>query len=129
MFPSEESVASSWYDEHLQMTSTIAQHGFCFYAKEISTIGSKMGSNARVDLTWEMISSTTNMMALGKLSGQNVESSGISNIGNGLELSPAKSEILLERYISFEFLVTFNAHTLFSFLTVDLDRTPCINTN
>ncbi|KAK3230659.1 hypothetical protein Dsin_002540 [Dipteronia sinensis] len=96
MFPCEESVASSWYDEHLQMTSTIVQHGFCFCAKEISTIGSKMGSNAQTDLTREMIS-TTNMMALRKLIGQNVESSGISNIGNGLELSPAKSEILLER--------------------------------
>ncbi|KAL5776969.1 hypothetical protein ACOSP7_009895 [Xanthoceras sorbifolium] len=97
MFRCEESVAVSWCDEHLQMSSAIVQHGFCFYAKDISTIGLKMGSNAWADLTWEMINSSTNMMALGKLIGQNVESSGISNVGSGLELSTLKSEISLER--------------------------------
>ncbi|XP_058724512.1 uncharacterized protein LOC131595988 isoform X2 [Vicia villosa] len=59
----------SWYDEQMMM-STIAEHGFCFYAKHIVDAGSKVGFENRVDVTLEMLASTTNIMAMGKLSRQ-----------------------------------------------------------
>ncbi|TKY56162.1 hypothetical protein E2542_SST20603 [Spatholobus suberectus] len=52
------------------MMSTVAVHGFCFYAKHISDVGSKFGCKNEVDLTSEMLACTTNVMALGKLSRQ-----------------------------------------------------------
>ncbi|KAA8546400.1 hypothetical protein F0562_002861 [Nyssa sinensis] len=70
MVPCEKSNAFSWYDDQLQMISTIAQHGICFYANEIAAVGSKMGSSSRVDLAWEMLASSTDTMALGKLLSQ-----------------------------------------------------------
>ncbi|XP_031281321.1 uncharacterized protein LOC116139808 isoform X1 [Pistacia vera] len=66
-FPCEESDSSSWRDEHSQMTSTIAQHGFHFAAKSVSTVGSNLAADRMKDLSWEMFSCTTNMMASGKL--------------------------------------------------------------
>ncbi|XP_061341920.1 uncharacterized protein LOC133288219 isoform X2 [Gastrolobium bilobum] len=68
MFLSDEATFS-WYDEQMMM-STVAVHGFCFYAKHISEVGSKLGCENRVDVTSEMLASTTNIMALGKLSRQ-----------------------------------------------------------
>lgn len=59
----------SWYDEQMMM-STIAEHGFCFYAKHIVDAGSKVGFENRVDVTSEMLASTINIMAMGKLSRQ-----------------------------------------------------------
>ncbi|XP_027332493.1 uncharacterized protein LOC113847527 isoform X2 [Abrus precatorius] len=59
----------NWYDEQMMM-STVAAHGFCFYAKHISDVGSRLGFNNKVDLTSEMLDCTTNVMALGKLSRQ-----------------------------------------------------------
>ncbi|CAK8570335.1 unnamed protein product [Lathyrus sativus] len=59
----------SWYDEQMMM-STVAEHGFCFYAKRIVDAGSKFGFENRVDVASEMLASTTNIMALGKLSRQ-----------------------------------------------------------
>lgn len=59
----------SWYDEQMMM-STVAAHGFCFYAKHIAEAGPKLGFEDRVDITSEMLASTTNIMALGKLSRQ-----------------------------------------------------------
>jgi hypothetical protein len=67
-FLSDESTFS-WYDEQMMM-STVAVHGFCFYAKHIVDAGSKLGFANMVDITSEMLTSTTNIMALGKLSRQ-----------------------------------------------------------
>ncbi|GAU30891.1 hypothetical protein TSUD_15770 [Trifolium subterraneum] len=67
-FLSDESTFS-WYDEQMMM-STIAVHGFCFYAKHIVDVGSKLAFANRVDITSEMLASTINIMALGKLSRQ-----------------------------------------------------------
>ncbi|KAJ1439279.1 P-loop containing nucleoside triphosphate hydrolase, partial [Sesbania bispinosa] len=68
IFLSDEATFS-WYNEQMMM-STVAVHGFCFYAKHISDVGSKLGCENRVDITSEMLASTTNIMALGKLSRQ-----------------------------------------------------------
>nr|XP_027089811.1 uncharacterized protein LOC113710932 isoform X2 [Coffea arabica] len=65
--PCEESQLGSWYDDHLHMSSIMAQHGICFYAKESLAVGSNRDSVDRVDLAWEMLSSSTNAMALGRL--------------------------------------------------------------
>ncbi|MED6197474.1 hypothetical protein PIB30_056781 [Stylosanthes scabra] len=61
----------SWYDEQAMM-STVAVHGFCFYAKCISDVGSIFGFEPKnnTDIISEMLASTTNLMTLGKLSRQ-----------------------------------------------------------
>ena len=97
MVPSEASDAFGWCDEHVQMTSAIAQHGFCFYAKDIAAVGSKMGCESSVDIASEMLASTTNMMTLGKLIGQDMRTSKPLCGAKGLEMSPPKSD-LLKRY-------------------------------
>src|ERR1044072_2333712 len=68
LFLSDEATYS-WYDEQMMM-SMVAEHGFCFYVKHISDMGSKFGYENRVDVTSEMLASATNIMALGKLSRQ-----------------------------------------------------------
>ncbi|KAG5245916.1 P-loop containing nucleoside triphosphate hydrolases superfamily [Salix suchowensis] len=65
--------AFSWSDEHLQMSTTIARQGFCFYAKELANAGLKMGLGSNVDFTWEMLS-TASMMEYGDLVRQNLSS-------------------------------------------------------
>ncbi|KAK8466810.1 hypothetical protein PHAVU_008G163600 [Phaseolus vulgaris] len=64
-----DEATKSWYDEQVMM-STVAAHGFSFYAKHISDVGSEFGCKNEVDLISEMLASTTNVMALGKLSRQ-----------------------------------------------------------
>ncbi|KAK3006871.1 hypothetical protein RJ639_016716 [Escallonia herrerae] len=65
--PFEKSHSFCWDDDQLQITSAIAQHGMRLYAKEIAAVGSSMGSESRMDLASEMLASSTNAMALGKL--------------------------------------------------------------
>ena len=61
-----EEATKSWYDEQMMMSTV---HGF-FYAKQILDVGYKFGYENEVDLISEMLASTTNVMALGKLSRQ-----------------------------------------------------------
>ncbi|KAL2339795.1 hypothetical protein Fmac_007735 [Flemingia macrophylla] len=82
-FPFGEAT-SSWYHDQI-MTSTVAEHGFCFYAKCIADEGSKLGCANCVDITSEMLSSTTDIMALGKLSGQDLMKSKVFYTGKELE--------------------------------------------
>ncbi|KAB5568603.1 hypothetical protein DKX38_002396 [Salix brachista] len=70
---SEEMDVSSWSDENLQMSSAIAQQGFCFYAKETANLGLKMGLDSKVDFTREMLS-TSSMMEVDNLIRQNLSS-------------------------------------------------------
>ncbi|KAE9587188.1 putative checkpoint protein Rad17/Rad24 [Lupinus albus] len=76
MFLSDE-VTSSGYDEQMMM-STFAEHGFCFYAKQIADMRLKLDHENKFDLTSEMLASTANVMALGKLSRQDLNK--ITNI-------------------------------------------------
>lgn len=73
MVHSEEMDVSSWSDENLQMSSAIAQQGFCFYAKETANLGLKMGLDSKVDFTREMLS-TSSMMEVDNLIRQNLSS-------------------------------------------------------
>ncbi|XP_073225488.1 uncharacterized protein [Cicer arietinum] len=85
MFASNEAT-SNWYNEETMM-STVAVHGFCFYAKQIADVGSKLGCTNWIDLTSEMLASTTNTMALGKLSRQGLTKSTVIYTGRELELN------------------------------------------
>ncbi|KAG9149166.1 hypothetical protein Leryth_003167 [Lithospermum erythrorhizon] len=58
---------SNWQDDQLEIASVFAEHGICLFAKESAVLGPKMGSINCVDLAWEMLASSTNAMALGKL--------------------------------------------------------------
>ncbi|XP_038717111.1 uncharacterized protein LOC120010394 isoform X2 [Tripterygium wilfordii] len=55
----ETSDAFSWCDEQSQMTSTILQHGLCYYAKQNAAVGMTMGSESMVNLAPE-VPSTAN---------------------------------------------------------------------
>lgn len=94
MFPRETSHSLSWYDDQLKMVSTISEHGMCLYAKHIDAASTNMVSAGRVDLAWEMLASTTNTMALGKLVSQDIK-----RIQN-LELGLSKGGNLSQRYMT-----------------------------
>ncbi|KAK4429658.1 ATPase family AAA domain-containing protein 5 [Sesamum alatum] len=66
--PSERTYSYSYYDNQLEMSSIIAQHGMCFYAKEIASLG--LGSTNTSSLASEMLSSSASSVALGKLANQ-----------------------------------------------------------
>ncbi|KAA0045241.1 putative P-loop containing nucleoside triphosphate hydrolases superfamily protein [Cucumis melo var. makuwa] len=66
-FEFEESDLFSWRGEQLQMASTIAHHGFSLIANDVATTGSHVGCGSSVDIVSEMLASTTNTAALGKL--------------------------------------------------------------
>lgn len=94
LFLSDEATFS-WYDEQMMM-STVAAHGFCFYAKHIVDVGSKLGFENRVDTTSEMLASTTNIMALGKLSRQDHTESMNNYTKKLLEVNNSRND---KRYI------------------------------
>ncbi|XVE60338.1 hypothetical protein DITRI_Ditri05aG0121100 [Diplodiscus trichospermus] len=97
MIPYENSDEFSWSDEQLQMANTVSQHGFCLYAKEIDVIGSNMGFEQKVNLSQEMLASSTSTMALGKLLGHDARASRTSVDGKGLDMSPSKFELAVKR--------------------------------
>ncbi|KAG8378276.1 hypothetical protein BUALT_Bualt08G0120700 [Buddleja alternifolia] len=70
MIASEETHSYSFYDNQLEMSSILAQHGMCFYAKEIASLGSTVGSTSKLDLASEMLSCSASSVALGKLASQ-----------------------------------------------------------
>lgn len=98
--PCAEPDAFFWYDEHLQMVSTIAQHGFCYFANETVARGSVSGHKIRMDLPSEILESTTSTAGLGKLLTQT------SSMGQNLDTRTASeiritgSDSLQEREIA-----------------------------
>lgn len=98
MIPSGESDAYSSYDKWL-LASTTAQHGFCFYAKNIAAVGSTIGSETTVDLASELLASATDMMALGKLAGHGMISS-LNTCSRTNSGSLEKADISSRRYYS-----------------------------
>lgn len=110
----------SWYDEQMMM-STVAIHGFCFYAKLMSDVGSKLGCENRVDLASEILASTTNVMALGKLSRQDHTKCMNKNIYTRKQFEVNNSSNYSKRYLaSTSTLIVW--HT-FSFLFIYLFNT------
>ncbi|KAK3036786.1 hypothetical protein RJ639_030816 [Escallonia herrerae] len=88
--PFEKSHSCCWDDDQLQITSAIVQYGMRLYAKETAAVGSSMGSESRMDLALEMLASSTNAMALGKLVRQDKQTIETSKTG------PPKSCMLLK---------------------------------
>jgi hypothetical protein len=86
---------TSWYNDETMMSS-VAVHGFCFYVKLIADVGSKLGCANKIDLTSEVLASTTNTMALGKLSRLDIAKNTVIYTGKELELNNP-----MERYIAF----------------------------
>ncbi|KAK6114842.1 hypothetical protein DH2020_007111 [Rehmannia glutinosa] len=70
LVPSEKTHSYSYSDTQLEMSSILAQHGMCCYAKEFVSLGSVMGPTNIVDLASEMLSSSASSVALGKLASQ-----------------------------------------------------------
>ncbi|CAA0809944.1 P-loop containing nucleoside triphosphate hydrolases superfamily protein [Striga hermonthica] len=60
----------TYYDCQMEMSSVLAQHGICFYAKEIASLGSVVGPTDISVLASEMVSSSSSSVALGKLASQ-----------------------------------------------------------
>ncbi|KAJ8424660.1 hypothetical protein Cgig2_003094 [Carnegiea gigantea] len=73
----EQTSNFGWWDKQVQMACTIAEHGYCLHARSINSLQLEMGMDNKVHLAWELLASTSNSMALGKLlrldgsSGQN----------------------------------------------------------
>ncbi|XP_057974939.1 uncharacterized protein LOC131162458 isoform X2 [Malania oleifera] len=91
-----ESHALYWYDEQLHMTSAIAQHGFCCFAKNIASSQSSLDTDHRVDLVGEMLASTSNTTALGKLVNQTTRTSSVSYAENSFDEGQPASGISLK---------------------------------
>ncbi|KAF6172734.1 hypothetical protein GIB67_000792 [Kingdonia uniflora] len=102
-----------WWDhEQLEMTSTIAQHGFCIFAKESAARGSSTGD--KVDLAREMLMSTTNTTAIGKLvmknmcTSQNVSTQG--TWGPHRNSNSLKREVEENLYSTVQSVVPLKSH-------------------
>lgn len=91
MIPSEKTHSYSYYDNQLEMSSILAQHGMCFYVKEIASLGSIRGCPNTLDLASEMLSSSASSVALGKLASQDRRKVNKSS-------KTTKSSIILTRY-------------------------------
>ena len=105
-----DEAAFSWYDEQMMM-STVAVHGFCFYSKCISDVGSKLGCDTknRIDLTSDMLASTTNVMALGKLSRQDHRKSMSIYTKKQLEVNKPRNDS--KRYLPLAFMLIASSIT------------------
>ncbi|KNA24489.1 hypothetical protein SOVF_014870 isoform A [Spinacia oleracea] len=64
---SEETYTFSWHDQQVRMALSIAQYGYFLYAKDIDALQSNMGVANNLHLGWEMLVSTGDSVALGKL--------------------------------------------------------------
>ncbi|KAF9608432.1 hypothetical protein IFM89_009798 [Coptis chinensis] len=99
MVPSAELDMFCWLDVQVQMTSTIAQHGLCFFAKETAAQRLNSGIRSRVDLASEMIASTTNPTVLGNLLTKNSSRNHTSSSSRGSEIRLTGCDISLQREI------------------------------
>lgn len=98
MVPSEKTHSYSYYEKQLEMSSILAEHGMCFYAKEIASLQSVMGCQNNLDLALEMLSSSANSVALGKLASRKADRSSTETIKNSI--TSKRYEIKLEVKIS-----------------------------
>ncbi|KAK6132006.1 hypothetical protein DH2020_034232 [Rehmannia glutinosa] len=95
LVPSEKTHSYTYSDTQLEMSSILAQHGMCCYAKEIASLGSVMGPTNTVDLASEMLSSSASSVALGKLASQDqrkVDRSDDMKTTKHADLSVSKSD-------------------------------------
>ncbi|XP_020257075.1 uncharacterized protein LOC109833706 isoform X2 [Asparagus officinalis] len=67
MWPCAEPDICSCYEDQMEMGSIYAQHGLCLYAKKFAELGFNLGHAITMDLAEEMLASSMNTVALGKL--------------------------------------------------------------
>ncbi|PPR80221.1 hypothetical protein GOBAR_AA40490 [Gossypium barbadense] len=91
MIPSADLVAVTWCDEQLHMATTVSNHVFRLYAKEIDAIGSNLGFERRVDFSQEIT------MPLSRVLGHGARTSSTSVDGRGLDMSTSKCELPVKR--------------------------------
>ncbi|KAL8059670.1 hypothetical protein ABFX02_03G101700 [Erythranthe guttata] len=99
---SERMHSYSYYDNQLEMSSILAQHGMCFYAKEIASLGSVVGSTNTLDLGSEMLSFSASSVALGKLACQDqkeIDGSNMKTIKTFNLLTSSRSDSCLGNII------------------------------
>lgn len=99
-FLSNEAASNGYCGE---MMSTVAEHGFCFYAKLIADEGSKLGCANSVDIASEMLASSTDIMALGKLSRQDFPKMKAFHTGNEVEWNTQINN-MQKRYFALPFI-------------------------
>ncbi|XP_018682287.2 uncharacterized protein LOC103985271 isoform X2 [Musa acuminata AAA Group] len=86
----------SWYDRQYEMGSTYVQHGLCLYTDKCAKTCPDMVFMEPETLVLEMLASSTNAMAMGKL--LSLESTNTQNLSNhGLNLKEIGHGISLER--------------------------------
>ncbi|XP_023523707.1 uncharacterized protein LOC111787864 isoform X1 [Cucurbita pepo subsp. pepo] len=95
-FVSEEPDSFFFGGQQLQMSSTIAQHGFCSIVSDIATMASRVGLGSSLDIVPEMLASTTNTAVSGKLMRHNMMDS-FSSTKKDSELSLPENSHMLER--------------------------------
>ncbi|PKI38434.1 hypothetical protein CRG98_041133, partial [Punica granatum] len=93
-FASEEPEFFGWCHEQWQMTSTMFQHGFCSYAKDIAAVGlNNLDGKQTVDLTSEILSLTNDKMALANMILRDMRGSSFSlDGGMGQRLNPPNTD-------------------------------------
>ncbi|CAL9752889.1 unnamed protein product [Musa acuminata subsp. burmannicoides] len=96
LIPSVEPDDFSWYDRQYEMGSTYVQHGLCLYTEKCAKTCPDMVFMEPETLVLEMLASSTNAMAMGKL--LSLESTNTQNLSNhGLNLKEIGHGISLER--------------------------------
>ncbi|XP_042517517.1 uncharacterized protein LOC122091570 [Macadamia integrifolia] len=96
MVPCVEPDSFCWYHDQVEMASITAQHGLGFYEKESAAKALNLGSRNRVDLAWEMLTSTTNTTAMGKLITQDMNTSQTSCGRRCLDIKLPRSGISMD---------------------------------
>ncbi|GLT47100.1 hypothetical protein SLA2020_208190 [Shorea laevis] len=93
---SELSDEITWFGEQPHMVDTILQDGFCYYSKVIDATGLKIGSQKILNSAEEMLPSTTSLMELCRLLGQDAKARSSSMAGSSLGICPSRRELSVE---------------------------------
>lgn len=100
MMPCDKLQTYSWPEDQLHMSSIIAQHGICLFAKEISNLEFDNVSVNQLDLASEMLASSDSTMALGKRVG--LDRREICTT----EVRPPKNSYSSKRYTTITYLLS-----------------------
>ncbi|KAJ4930455.1 hypothetical protein NE237_000138 [Protea cynaroides] len=100
MVPCVEPDAFCWYHDQVEMASTMAQHGLCFFVKKSAAKALNLGSRNRVDLTWERLTSTSNTTAMGKAITQDTSISQTSCGRCCLDIKLPRTGIFMDSLVS-----------------------------
>ena len=98
MAPIFEPDMCTCYEEQMEIGSTYAQHGFCFYTSRFAEVRSNLEHGSTMDLAQEMLASSRNTMALGKLLSKGKTISQNSRLEGSLHMIEPRPSIPTGRY-------------------------------